>query len=47
MDYVYGKTLKLLIYALFNLYGSASVVAEELKDLKLQVQACPLRCFLR
>ena len=47
MDYVYGKTLKLLIYALFKLYGNESVVAEGLKDLKIQVQACPLRCFLR
>ena len=46
MDYVYGKTLKLLIYALFKLYGSGSVVAEGLKDLKIQVQARPLRCFL-
>ena len=39
--------LKFLIYALLKLYGSGSVVAEELKDLKVQVQACPLRYFLR
>ena len=31
MDYVYGKTLKLLIYALFKLYGSGSVEAEGVK----------------
>ena len=47
MDYVYEKTLKLLIYALLKLYGSGSVVAEGLKDLKVQVQARQLRYFLR